>query len=172
MQKQFRIVPMALATSALCGVLGAVAQNAQPNKNALPEGGSKPTLNQSRLSLEESLLQSKVITHNSERKALWKALWKVWTKTFESSKTDLAVNNGAHITVYAENESATQLCFYRDGKIYTFDIGEGQITPLVMAKVLPPINAITFQDGKGAEGPKFVLWCNGQPEASIDASPE
>ena len=124
------------------------------------------------MSLEQYLLEKKVITHNKARKALWAALWKVWTKTFDSSKVDLAVNNGANITLYAENASATELCFYRDRSVYTFAVRDGHISPIVMAKVLPPINAITFQEGKGAEGPSFVLWCSGKPEASVGSLEE
>ena len=169
MKKRLPVIPIALTALALCSVLGAVAQNAQTSKPAMPSGEHKAAVKRGSLSLEEYLIRSKVITHNAERKALWTALWKVWPGTFHASKADLAAINGASIALYAENASATELCFYKSGRVYTFDGHEGQISPVVMAKVLPPINAITFQDSKGPEGPSFILWCSGQPEASIGA---
>lgn len=165
MNRQFQVRSILLALAVTGIAAGTLAQ--------IQAAGGKRAGSRSH-DLETILVEEKIVTQTAERKALWTALGSAWPKTFGKSSTGTNIEGKAVVDadIYAENGSVTEICFYRKGQVYTFNMQERRINPVQMAKVLPVINAITYTKGAPPSGPGFILWGSGHAEAYIGALSE
>lgn len=173
MNRPYRINSILLAIAGIGIAVATLAQGHIAGNTATQATGGKQ-LGSRNHDLETMLVEEKIVTHVAERKALWTALSVAWPKTFGNSSTSKNFEGKVVVDadLYAENGSVTEICFYRKGQIYTFNMQEKKINPVHMAKVLPVINAITYTKGAPPSGPGFILWGSGHAEAYIGTSSE
>lgn len=167
MKTRFQLGSLFVLGVACLGV-GAFAQK-EITRNAAQRPGNNAKSKSSKQSLEEYLVRKKVIGHIKERQALWAALVKAWPQTFGKDTVHAGFDGKplVDLQICAENSSLTEICFYRQGEICTFDARTKKISPVVMQLVLPPINEITYTVSTSSEGSNFILWSSGRPVACI-----